>query len=103
MSGIGVRSSQEMDWGSTGRRMQKSTHNASCMLPACLRCLHSITSIHTRSSTWQLVSLRLGGGSPTCPLYVCPVSLARALVDWFSSAEYGELQLVPEAHEGIVN
>lgn len=36
-------------------------------------------------------------------LNVYALSLARALVDWFSSAEYGELQLVQEAYKGIVN
>jgi len=42
-----------------------------------------------------------GGGSGACRLHLYALSLA--LVDWFSSAEYGELQLVQEAYKVKVN
>lgn len=99
--------------------MQKSTRDASCMLPARLRCLHRNTSecvpagicswstadLHCarqlRLSGWE--SERQCGGSSARCLRVYVLSLAQALVDWFSSAEYGELQLVQEAYKGTAN
>lgn len=43
------------------------------------------------------------GGSSACHPNVYALALAQALVDWFSSAEYGELQWSPKPYKGIVN
>lgn len=88
------------------------------MLPARLGCLHGVTSEHVPAGTcsWSILLRHTGqreslgqggeqqhGGSSTHHLHMYALSLGQALGDPFTSAEYGELQLVQEAYKGIVN
>lgn len=123
ISGVAVHSSPEADWGNTGSTYEpEGCRNPPAMLhahpqhgsgvctalpaSACLRASAAGAPTCATHSSWRPSGWegeRQCGGSSARRLNVCVLSLAQALVDWFSSAEYGELQLVQEAYKGITN